>query len=351
MGGQEQEGRRSARWRLGGILASLVSLPFLALFAYRADWSDIGRVLGGIDPGWTAAAVGLLIASVAVRGLRWSLILSPIDRVPLRRLVAFSFIGLGANAVLPARAGELLKIALVQRDSRAGFSSVIATVALERLFDLVALLALLALVLAGLRPSSLEGISVARSLEVVGALFFAATISALVFFAFLVRWPGPTLGLCARICSRLPARLAAPIVRALETFTEGLDALRSIAIVLKSLALSAIVWALNVVTFVAVAAALGLQIGLEGGALVVVAMAFAVALPQAPGYIGPFQVACEAALLLCGVEVSAAKGFAIAAWVVGTVPMVVVALVLGWREGLSLRRLYVPQRDANAERP
>jgi hypothetical protein len=67
-----------------------------------------------------------------------------------------------------------------------------------------------------------------------------------------------------------------------------------------------------------------------------VCLALAVALPQAPGFIGVFHIAIQKTLDVFGVGLSSAQSFAIILWAVSIIPVTIIGLLFLWREGMSL---------------
>jgi hypothetical protein len=67
-----------------------------------------------------------------------------------------------------------------------------------------------------------------------------------------------------------------------------------------------------------------------------VCLALAVALPQAPGYIGVFHIATQKTLGIFEVGLSSAQSFAIILWALSIIPVTIVGLLFLWREGMSL---------------
>jgi hypothetical protein len=76
-----------------------------------------------------------------------------------------------------------------------------------------------------------------------------------------------------------------------------------------------------------------------------VAIALAVVLPQAPGFVGVFHMAIEKTMVLWGLDVTNSKAFAIIFWAVSFLPVTALGLAAIWHEGLSLGAL-VKQKNA-----
>lgn len=103
--------------------------------------------LASIGWGALAAAVGLHCAKIVARTRSWRNILAAAyPRTPVRwRSVFGSYVsGAAVNALLPARGGDVLKLYLVKhRIEGSAYPTLIATLAVDTLFDLVVSAALL----------------------------------------------------------------------------------------------------------------------------------------------------------------------------------------------------------------
>ncbi|MFW6456876.1 MAG: lysylphosphatidylglycerol synthase domain-containing protein [Planctomycetota bacterium] len=109
--------------------------------------------------------------------------------------------------------------------------------------------------------------------------------------------------------------------------------------VVLGLSFSGLLWLCQAFSTLMLARGLSLNIGMEGALLVTIAVAAAVAIPQAPGYLGTFHLA--AALVAEGFEVPTgeAGAFAMLMWLINVVPVTVVGMVFLVREGLNLGQL------------
>src|SRR3972149_8643803 len=91
------------------LATSLLAVPILALVLWRADPSELWRVLRHVDVGWLLLTVLLNLPIVAVASLRSLLILRRPGRPGLpRRLISSTVLGYVAGAVTPAGSGGLL---------------------------------------------------------------------------------------------------------------------------------------------------------------------------------------------------------------------------------------------------
>jgi len=103
--------------------------------------------------------------------------------------------------------------------------------------------------------------------------------------------------------------------------------------------LSIAMWMNGAVAIFVLFQAFDLPLPFGAACFVGVAIALTVALPQAPGFIGVFQLAMTSTMKLWGQADAVSDGFAIMFWAVSFLPVTVVGLLAMWREGLSLTSL------------
>ena len=131
------------------LATSLLAIAILALVLWRADPSELWRVLRHVDVGWLLLTVLLNLPIVAVASLRSLLILRRLGRPVLPRLlISSTVLGYVAGAVTPAASGELLRADALRR-AGVPMAEGVALVVYERAVS-VALLALSTGVLAAL---------------------------------------------------------------------------------------------------------------------------------------------------------------------------------------------------------
>ena len=97
----------------------------------------MGAVLVAARPLWIVAVTLASLATVYIRAQRWRVLLRPVGDVPLYPALSATAIGFGASAVLPFRAGEFLRPALLGRRVGVRMSAAFSSVVLERLFDML----------------------------------------------------------------------------------------------------------------------------------------------------------------------------------------------------------------------
>ena len=126
-------------WRFWLGLAG--SLLFLFILLFKLDLREIGDALKDANYWYVAPAIGLYFIAVYFRALRWRYLLSPLGSVEVQRLYPVVIIGYMANNLLPARLGEFVRSYYLARREGFSASTGLATIAVERVYDGLTLLA------------------------------------------------------------------------------------------------------------------------------------------------------------------------------------------------------------------
>jgi conserved hypothetical protein len=207
-------------------------------------------------------AVVLATLTYPLRLVRWRLLLrdangGPFPAAPLWHAIAIGFM---ANNILPFRAGELVRLLAAARLAGARFSAVLSSVAVERVFDGLTIVALLSLSLlaSDLPPDvAVGGVSLRHAAQASGLLGAAALLAALLVVAFPV--------VAERVVRRLlPAGpLADRIVSLIEGLRQGLSALRSPALLAGTILWSIVIWLVNALAFYVAFKAFDIPVGLS----------------------------------------------------------------------------------------
>jgi phosphatidylinositol alpha-mannosyltransferase len=282
--------------RAGLALSSLVGV-MLALLALRKI--GVERVIESLvasSPGLVAAGVGVMCASMFVRGIAWHAILraAPTWR-PARRRDALqgTFIGVLMSATLPARLGEPSRALIVARRlgrARETLPVVLGTMVSQTLLNLLALA-----ILGGVMFSSVDFAG-----RHTGALLLVA-LSPLALLLALVL--APVLVPAAAVSrSRRMGRALASVRAALVRVRAGLSVFRHPRQAALATAVQLSAWALQCASCYLLLMALGLsagrhgQVGFGAAAAVLFAVNVTAVIPATPANVGVFQAACVAVL-------------------------------------------------------
>src|SRR5262249_52042415 len=135
--------------KLRTALVSLVTVGLLWWFLRHANLSDVWAEVQAADPGRMFLGAVMVAATYWARAVRWQKLLEPLGPTRFRSTFRATIIGFAALGVLPARAGDVLRPYLLARQEGLSVTATIATIVMERILDLVAVLALLAVYVFG----------------------------------------------------------------------------------------------------------------------------------------------------------------------------------------------------------
>lgn len=307
---------------------------------------------------WLWAAVLLHMLSFALRAWRWEVLLKPVKHVGFWQSFNPVMIGFTCNTVLPLRVGEVARPALFAAKEGVSFSASFATVVLERVFDLLAVVAVLGItvmlveeppapaptpktqvVVAAARPSDVAGQEASptplRRLKKYGKVIGPAAFAVIVVFFVVGARPQTAERFLKKCTSFCPHAVQDRLVGFFDKFIVGLQSLENKRDVGWLLFWTALVWLDILAVYYVVALSFSIPLTVIGACLCFVLAAAAVAAPQAPGFIGPFQVAVQFGLSMLQVDATAAASYAIMLWIVSMVPTVIVGLICMSLGGIS----------------
>ncbi len=212
-------------WKLFWI-GLAIGAVFLVATAHTTDVREQARLLREIPLsklGWFAAGCGFHLAHLAGRTLRWRL-LFPAPRPAPRRLFSALSIGYLYNNMVP-RSGELVRMLVVGKWVPAlGFGGIAVTIAVERLLDVLMVLALAVLIFAGSHFAAHDVTDSPRS--IVWLVAIAVGIAALAAAAVLFQ---PRVERIADlVIARSPARIRVPLRKLANGVLAGLAGLRAL---------------------------------------------------------------------------------------------------------------------------
>ncbi|HEY1275628.1 MAG TPA: lysylphosphatidylglycerol synthase transmembrane domain-containing protein [Thermoleophilaceae bacterium] len=294
------------RFALIQALFSLVALGAVVWWASNQDAPQLPDTASA----WAllAAGLGVYVLATLLRGERWHRILHLTD-VPAKRADSYALtpVGYMGNNVLPARAGEMLRVVLLSKRADAGKRTLLGTIVAERMLDAIALGSILVAVVLGVlhnaklpseRPILFAGIGV------------VLLLAGLLAFKILQR-----RGMVGRLRDWMRPLGGGP--RALLS-RQGLVLLT----------VSFLVWAMEATVYLTVAHATQLDISGMGALYLVALTNLFAMLPAAPGYVGTFDAAVIFGVKAIGGTASAALSYLILLRFILFVPITVVGLIV-----------------------
>ena len=332
---------RSARYWLG----ALASLAFLFVFYLRTDVEAAIDDLLGADYRYLVPATAVFLLSIWFRAWRWGTILRPFLKIRTYALYPYVVIGSMVNNVLPARAGELVRTYVLGQRYGVRKMTVLGTVAIDRLFDGIALLGIYVCV-AFLSDTS----PLLTWIAVVGALAFGLITALFMTLVFSPRF-GPWL--IQWVISRLPSRFRERVEGAAYRFLEGLQPLRNPFVIASVAALSVAAWLCETTMYYILGFAFDIDEPFHVYLLVAAAANLIIALPPSQGGIGPFELVAKEVLVLAGVTSATASAYALALHAALLLPVIVLGIIFLWIVNIDLGRVMKEEAEAGllAETP
>ena len=275
---------------------------------------------------WTLllASAPCYLLSVYFRALRWRHLVRPVAELPRSLLYRSTALGFLGNNLLPLRVGEVIRAWTLARNSGTSMAAVVGTVALERVLDAVTVLAMSLGGLAYLLQTQGAGGGASSDLVQVltrGSVFLLPAAAAPIVLLTLLRiMPERSIAFVG-VCMRpLPSRFREPVESAMRSFILGLGALRGGVHLVWIGVHSVMIWL--------VTGTLPILLGFEwfgvdlGGPwenlvrawILLGALGAAVAIPSAPGFIGPYQLAFTLVLVPFGVAKATALAMGVVVW-------------------------------------
>ena len=313
----------NARFKI--IVGIAIGIAALAFFLQGIQWKDLMQTLSAVKLHWVALAAFILLGEFVIRAWRWKVLLSPLGiTARFTDLFVAQVIGAGTNILFPARAGELTKPLVASKRTNQPFSTIAATTIIERVYDILGMISVLCLMLFVLAPdinTSGENAELVGNLKLYGGIFGGFAASCMVIFFVLAAQKNTAHVIFERIVAIAPTPIRNKLLEMFDGFVYGLSSASDRTAFWKAGALSIWMWVNGALAIYCLFQAFGMTLPFGAACFVGVAIALAVALPQAPGFIGVFQVAMEKTMLLWNQSPSDAVGFAILFWAVSFIPV------------------------------
>jgi hypothetical protein len=325
--------------RLRTILVSVLAIALFAWFLRHANLADVWVQVGRARVELLIAGFLAVIVTYVVRAYRWQFLLHPIGPTRFRTALRTTVIGFAALGVLPARAGDVLRPYLLARQERLSMSATLATIVMERVLDLVAVLSLLVFyVWVVSDPSSLSS-AYRRPIEVSAGLAGAGAVVLMGLMWVLATHPeriGRFVFSAARV---LPHRVADRLARLAQTFSSGFAVARDPRALALAMFWSFPLWLAIAAEVWLVTIAFDIAMPFAGTFLLQAMLVVGVAVPT-PGAVGSYHEAYRIGVTtFFGAPNDAAVAAAIVTHAISYVPVVLTGFIFMAQDGLTMSRL------------
>ncbi|HEY6358799.1 MAG TPA: lysylphosphatidylglycerol synthase transmembrane domain-containing protein, partial [Vicinamibacterales bacterium] len=257
----------------------------------------------------------------------------PIGHARFRNAFRTTIIGFTATYVLPGRVGEVLRPYLLARAEGFSASSAFATVVIERVLDLIAVLLLFVVFLMG------RSVAVGPDVMWGGAAAAGVALGGLAALGVGARYPAALAAWAGRLAARLPGRLADIAGTTVRTFVDGLAVMRRPAVLLGAFGLSILLWVSIALGVWLTSRAFDLTFRFDGSFLIIMFLMVGVAAPT-PAGVGTFHWMYRLAVTtFFGAPVDTAVAAAIVLHAVSFIPVSLLGFVFLAQDGLTFGRL------------
>jgi uncharacterized protein (TIRG00374 family) len=333
------------RWQSAFIF--LLSVALIAWFLSGVDLNELERVLRRAHPAWIGAGVLSVGLTYIFRAWRWQVLLAPIVSgkagVSFRNSFRITVMGFTATNLLPGRLGEILRPYLIARVEPVNTAAALATVLIERLLDMAAIMLLFGVFLLT------TAASVGADVKWAGALASSTAVVALVVLVFGAGHPAVLRRWSDAFTKRLPARIAGVAGRFAHTLVDGLLVMRQPRAVTVAAVLSVFLWLSIALTIWFSGLALDLTFAFPDTFLIVMYLVVGVAVPV-PSGVGSYHFMYQlAATSIFGVNRDLAAAAAIVTHAISFLPISVLGVVYLAQDGWTLARLRSVQSDGGRQ--
>lgn len=331
-----------------------ISLIFIGLFLYGTDFGEIRDAFAHANYAIAIASLLVYFAGIWVRTIRWQYLLRPVVRVSVWRLYPVVIIGLMANNLIPARAGELVRAYILGERERVSKAASLGTIAVDRLFDGLTLIPMMVIIVALVGANEEFGVPLVDytidlvQLAVIMAVLFGVALGVLFLLAFSQVWRQRTDRL---ITALTPERLRPKVEGLARSFFEGLRSLRSPVDLGIAWVMSTVSWALEATMYYLVGIAFDIDVGFQYYLLVTAAANLAISVLASQGGIGPFELVTKQTFIAAGVGSSAARAYAIGLHALVLLPVIALGLYFLGAMGLSLGEMFRRSTEVPSAEP
>jgi uncharacterized membrane protein YbhN (UPF0104 family) len=294
--------RRRSPLSIIGVVVSIVALGAVVWWASKQQAPQLPHTTGEILA--LAGAIALYGLATVVRAERWQKLLEDEGGTPPRAdTYALTVIGYMGNNVLPARAGDAIRVVLMGPPADISRIKVAGTLVAERILDVAVLVVLFVVVGYGLLGEVGGG-----KVEIIVAVVLAGVIVAAIGWRFV----------------RRNEKLHAIV----EQLASSTMSLRRAHHGLRLLGYTLVIWAIEAGVWMAVGAAVGFGMDpIEGLYLVALASVFSM-IPSGPAYAGTQDTAVAIGIKALGGTGGTAVGYLLMLRFVIVVPITLAGFIL-----------------------
>jgi len=347
-------------------IVGLVISAAALYFAFRnVPVSDLFKYLASINYLWVLPSLILVMLSFYLRAIRWQIILASTKKITIGRAFHPMMIGFMINCVLPGRLGEIARPIILQKKEKVPFTTGLATVAAERMFDICLLLLLFIVTVSAIeiRPDVNETFLnyqlnretldiIFGSMLKLGIVLIVGIILITIgkvrdFFYGVIRFlPNLAFFVGPNIKKSIHRKFCEPLIGIIESIAQGFALIRYPKKLILCSILSVLIWGLAAFSYYVFSIGCpGINLTFFELSVVMVIICFFISLPSVPGWWGLWEAAGVFAMSLFGVSAKEAAGFTLANHALQIFPVIIVGVVSAMILSVNIRHMSFEDRE------
>jgi uncharacterized protein (TIRG00374 family) len=337
---------QSKRVALSLLAGTLISGAALYFALKNVPLNRLANYFASINYLWVLLSVLLVVLCFGLRALRWQVILGSTRQIGFWHAYHPMMIGFLINCVLPGRVGEVARPIILQRREAVPFSTGLATVAAERVFDIGMLVTIFIALYSVVRinpgltipfgdyqlnhdtlTAILDGMLKLGFLLIAGIVLVSVARTRTLIIRLILALPAVFFFTGRRFQQKIRQRVCQPIVRLVENVALGFALIRYPKKIVTCVLITAAIWFLHAVSYYTVAlGSPGIQLSFAQISAMMIIICFFIALPSVPGFWGLWEAGGVFALALFGIPARDAAGFTLANHAIQMFPVMLMGL-------------------------
>jgi len=324
------------------LLTALLAFALLVWLLRGVDLAAVWTHMRSADRGSLLGGLVFVALTYVTRAIRWQYLLAPLGHTRFRTAFRTTVIGFAVLSLLPLRVGDVLRGYLLARREGLTASATLATIAMERILDLMAVLFLLGIYLWAVpyaQELSPEAIAKLATIKLVASICGGACLVLMAVMWVLATHPARAASLVLVVEHFSSRRIALAMSRYVEYFSAGFAAVRSPVRLALACIWSVLLWMVIAAETWIVSRGFGIPMDFTGSFVMQPLLVLGVAVGT-PGGLGPYQWAYVVGVTsFFGASQETAVASSLVVWVISFIPVVLVGLLFMAQDGLSVGRL------------
>ena len=317
------------------------------------SFSEVISSFKEMDYIYILPAIVLILLGYVFRAYRWQALLESSLKVNVGGLYSPMMVGFMGN-FLPARAAEILRPYLLSKKYDITFAAALASIVVERLFDMIILLLIFIWVFwfeADAFSSNIEfsGFSVQEMAIKFGQICVLGVIALIVFIYLLLNHKKKVMKLVGWFLGLMNEKWADKIKHLLDEFTMGCEVVKEFGTLTKISVYSVLVWVANIFWVYPLYFAFDLQYKTISSLLILgVIVAILISILPTPGFLGSYNAGIVIALHeIMGESEIKSVSLGMVGWVLFAGAILAGGLYFIFHEHMSLKDLTSVKREGD----